>query len=124
MISVGAGNPYGHPAPRTVYLAGQDGARVYRTDQDGTVLISPPDTPDGAIPVRAGRGDGTLPTAAPSPTGTGAGAGHGRSRHGGRHRHRTEQESGEIWLTWLWSGPAGVVAAQPAVFSPRVRPGI
>ena len=115
VISVGAGNPYGHPAPRTVYLAGRDGARVYRTDQDGTVLISPPDARDGAIPVRAERGDGTLPTAPPSPTGTGAGAGdgagHGRFRHGGRRRHRPEQESGAM------------AAPEPAVFSPRVRPG-
>jgi beta-lactamase superfamily II metal-dependent hydrolase len=123
VISVGAGNPYGHPAPRTVYLAGQDGARVYRTDQDGTVLISPPDTQDGAIPVRADRGDGTLPTAAPSPTGTGAGegggAGHGRSRHGGRHRHHTEQESGALWS---WSPSGRPEEERAAAWSPSRRP--
>jgi competence protein ComEC len=118
VISVGAGNPYGHPAPRTVYLAGRDGARVYRTDQDGTVLISPPDGRDGPIPVQAGRGDGTLPTAPPSPTGDGAG--HGRSRHGGGgHRHRTGEPDGAP------PAPAALAAAAGSpVFSPCVRPGI
>jgi competence protein ComEC len=92
VISVGAGNPYGHPAARTVYLAGQDGARVYRTDLDGTVLISAPGGPDGPIPVRAERGDGVLPTQPPSPSGSFAG--HGRSRHGGRHRRPEHEPAG------------------------------
>lgn len=92
VISVGAGNPYGHPAPRTVYLAGQDGARVYRTDRDGTVLISAPAGPDDPIAVRADRGDGVLPTGSPSPDGSFAG--HGRSRHGGRHRHPGHEPDG------------------------------
>jgi competence protein ComEC len=79
VISVGLGNPYGHPNPRTVYLAGADGARVYRTDLDGMVLISASASPGGPIPVQADKGDGTLPTAPPSPTTTA----HRHSRHGG-----------------------------------------
>lgn len=81
VISVGLGNPYGHPNARTVYLAGADGARVYRTDLDGMVLISAPGAADAAIPVEADRGDGTLPTAPPSPTYTS----HSRGRRRGNH---------------------------------------
>ena len=89
-ISVGAGNPYGHPAPRTVYLAGADGARVYRTDLDGTVLIGASDTAGGPIPVQADRGDGVLPTGEPSPNTSHTG------RRGGRHggaRHQGQQRT-------------------------------
>ncbi len=81
VISVGLGNPYGHPAPRTVYLAGADGARVYRTDLDGMVLIDAPAATDAPLSVQADKGDGTLPTAPPSPTYTS----HGH-RRGGHHR--------------------------------------
>jgi competence protein ComEC len=84
VISVGKGNPYGHPAPRTVYLAGSDGARVYRTDLDGMVLVSDPSAPDGPIPVAADRGDGTVPTAPPPSPTRAARSGHG----GGSPRHR------------------------------------
>lgn len=90
-ISVGAGNPYGHPAPRTVYLAGADGARVYRTDQDGTVLIGASDTAGGPIPVQADRGDGSVPTEMPSPTSSGAGGyRHGHGHHSGSHHPHHE----------------------------------
>jgi len=50
LISVGAGNTYGHPAPGTLDLLQAAGSRVFRTDQrgdiavaragDGTVLVS------------------------------------------------------------------------------------
>ena len=85
VISVGLGNPYGHPAPRTVYLAGADGARVYRTDLDGMVLISAPASPGGPIPVEADKGDGTLPTSPPSPTYSSHGHRGGSHRHGYSH---------------------------------------
>jgi len=103
VISVGLGNPYGHPNPRTVYLAGADGARVYRTDLDGMVLISASPSPDGPIPVQADKGDGTLPTAPPSPTSTGYrhsrhgghGGGHsGSGGHGGGYGSDHHQDSG------------------------------
>ena len=93
VISVGLGNPYGHPNPRTVYLAGADGARVYRTDLDGMVLISPSASQSGPIPVRADKGDGTLPTAPPTPTSTA----HRHARHGGHsggHSGDHHQDSG------------------------------
>ena len=40
MISVGAGNSYGHPAPATLELLAQTGAKVLRTDRDGAIAIS------------------------------------------------------------------------------------
>lgn len=40
MISVGAGNTYGHPAPVTLELLAQVGAKVLRTDRDGAIAIS------------------------------------------------------------------------------------
>ena len=39
MISVGADNDYGHPAPETVAALESTGARVLRTDRDGSVAI-------------------------------------------------------------------------------------
>ena len=39
VISVGAHNQYGHPAAEVVALWASVGARVYRTDRDGTVTI-------------------------------------------------------------------------------------
>jgi competence protein ComEC len=40
MISVGAGNTYGHPAPQTVAALTRLGARVVRTDTDGAIAIN------------------------------------------------------------------------------------
>jgi beta-lactamase superfamily II metal-dependent hydrolase len=37
VISVGAGNPFGHPAPSVLRRLSRAGATVYRTDQNGTV---------------------------------------------------------------------------------------
>lgn len=39
VISVGADNPYGHPAPETVRRIEQSGAALYRTDQRGTIFF-------------------------------------------------------------------------------------
>jgi competence protein ComEC len=40
LVSVGARNDYGHPAPSTLAaLASFPGLRVYRTDQDGRITI-------------------------------------------------------------------------------------
>ena len=39
MISVGADNPYGHPAPQTLTWLHQLGMAVYRTDQDGEIAV-------------------------------------------------------------------------------------
>ena len=39
MISVGEGNPYGHPAPSTLAVLAARGIRTLRTDRDGDVVI-------------------------------------------------------------------------------------
>ncbi|HEV7563744.1 MAG TPA: ComEC/Rec2 family competence protein [Solirubrobacterales bacterium] len=39
VISVGAGNSYGHPTPATLATLGGHGVRTLRTDRDGTVTI-------------------------------------------------------------------------------------
>lgn len=40
LISVGADNEYGHPHKETLSLLGEVGARVYRTDQLGTITVT------------------------------------------------------------------------------------
>jgi competence protein ComEC len=45
VISVGARNPYGHPAPETLRRLAEVGARIYRTDRDGAVVLET----DGAV---------------------------------------------------------------------------
>ncbi len=39
VISVGQGNPYGHPAPSTIALLAAAGVPTYRTDRQGTVEV-------------------------------------------------------------------------------------
>ena len=39
VISVGDGNPYGHPAPPTLAALARNGVRALRTDRDGKVVI-------------------------------------------------------------------------------------
>ena len=40
VASAGAGNPYGHPAASTMERLAASGARVLRTDRDGTVVVA------------------------------------------------------------------------------------
>jgi competence protein ComEC len=49
IVSAGAGNPYGHPARSTIDRLAGTGARVLRTDTDGSVQVTI--SPDGAIAV-------------------------------------------------------------------------
>jgi len=49
IVSAGAGNPYGHPARSTIDRLAATGARVLRTDTDGSVAVTI--APDGAIGV-------------------------------------------------------------------------
>ena len=51
LISVGAENSYGHPAPSTVNALEVLGAKTLRTDQDGAVSV------DGALKIRTKRND-------------------------------------------------------------------
>jgi competence protein ComEC len=52
IVSAGAGNPYGHPARSTIERLAATGARVFRTDTDGSVAITI--AADGTIAVAAG----------------------------------------------------------------------
>jgi competence protein ComEC len=49
IVSAGAGNPYGHPARSTIDRLAATGARVLRTDTDGSVAVTI--AADGAIGV-------------------------------------------------------------------------
>ncbi|RLV08690.1 hypothetical protein CTZ27_07930 [Streptomyces griseocarneus] len=40
VVSVGTGNPYGHPSPHTLAELGSQGAAVLRTDRDGPVAVT------------------------------------------------------------------------------------
>lgn len=48
VISVGADNPYGHPAPETISTFSRRGIPIFRTDRDGDVVI---DVSKGSIRV-------------------------------------------------------------------------
>jgi competence protein ComEC len=50
VVSSGAGNPYGHPAKTTLQHLAETGARVLRTDTDGTVEVA---IADGVMTVRS-----------------------------------------------------------------------
>ena len=54
LVSVGAGNPYGHPAARTVAQLQALGAVVLRTDRDGSVAVTG-DTPSELRTTFAGQ---------------------------------------------------------------------
>lgn len=54
LISVGVGNPYGHPSARTVAELRALGAVVLRTDTDGSIAVAG-DSPSGLRPVLAGH---------------------------------------------------------------------
>ncbi|HEV7810891.1 MAG TPA: MBL fold metallo-hydrolase [Candidatus Limnocylindrales bacterium] len=89
VVSAGAGNPYGHPARSTIDRLEGSGARVLRTDTDGSVSIGI--SPTGAISVAASgaRSSSRAPRlaavvqppradVAEPPTGTGRGGQAGR----------------------------------------------
>ncbi|TEB07285.1 ComEC family competence protein [Pelotomaculum schinkii] len=52
VITVGAHNTFGHPAPSTVDLLYQEGVTIYRTDQDGAVIM---ETDGNRIEVKTGK---------------------------------------------------------------------
>jgi competence protein ComEC len=51
LISVGAGNSYGHPAANTVAALKALGAKTLRTDQDGAIAV------DETLKIRTKRND-------------------------------------------------------------------
>ena len=57
VTSVGAGNPFGHPSPTTIGQLVAEGARSYRTDQDGDIAIV---DRNGVLASAARGGSGTV----------------------------------------------------------------
>lgn len=57
IISVGAGNSYGHPCMAVIAGWEEAGARVYRTDRDGSVLVLANE--DGSFVITTERSDAT-----------------------------------------------------------------
>lgn len=53
VISVGAHNTFGHPAQSTLDLLDRAGAKVYRTDQDGAVIVK---TDGNRLEISSGKG--------------------------------------------------------------------
>ncbi len=71
LISVGEGNDYGHPTPSALARLRDVGARVYRTDRDGTVEVTL--RPDGvAVRTGGGRRSALVATGGTGAIGTGA----------------------------------------------------
>jgi competence protein ComEC len=93
VISVGRGNPYGHPAVRALRLAGSGGARVYRTDLDGDVVIGQTSEP-GQVAVRAQHGDGVPGDQAGGSGGPEPGTSPAR-RHGYQRSHARHQTTSD-----------------------------
>jgi competence protein ComEC len=59
VVSVGAGNTYGHPSPETLEAFAERGIPVLRTDRDGGLVV----TTDGRIvEVQVGRERWALPS--------------------------------------------------------------
>ncbi len=67
IVSAGAGNPYGHPAPATIERLGELAGRTYRTDTHGAVEVA---FDGGAIRVRTSGPRSVPPRASPIPTGS------------------------------------------------------
>jgi competence protein ComEC len=47
VIEVGAGNPYGHPAPTTMATLRRNVPHLFRTDRDGEVTVTATAAPSG-----------------------------------------------------------------------------
>lgn len=92
IISVGRGNPYGHPAVRALRLMGSGGARVYRTDLDGDVIIEQSPDP-GQLAIRAQHGDGVPGDQAGGPGDSGPGASPTRRHSSGKSHPRYQPKS-------------------------------
>lgn len=101
IISVGEGNPYGHPVPRTVRLMGSTGARLYRTDQDGAVVVSlPTSTGSGstaAYTVTANHGAGQPPGSPGASGSDSGGSDQGTQPRRSEHRHQKSHSHQQNW---------------------------
>jgi competence protein ComEC len=72
VVSVGAGNRYGHPSPLTLRALGRIGTLVLRTDTDGDAAIVPGDSGPRAVTRGHARGP---PTRGAVPDRSAAGSG-------------------------------------------------
>jgi len=68
VVSAGWGNPYGHPSPATIARLKASGAKVFRTDLDGSIDIS-----TNGTDLVANAGGGRPIPATPPPPATGIG---------------------------------------------------
>jgi beta-lactamase superfamily II metal-dependent hydrolase len=64
VVSAGAGNDYGHPHPAALRRYTEQGATVYRTDVNGTIVVEA--HASGAYSVHVERGEGAQPPPAVS----------------------------------------------------------
>jgi len=71
LISVGAGNTYGHPAPGTLARLRERGIATYRTDHDGIIEVS---LGADALTIRTARGDPRRAAATTRPGAASAGS--------------------------------------------------
>jgi competence protein ComEC len=55
IISVGAGNPYGHPHPQVLHVLAQQQVKIWRTDQHGAITVSSDGTRYQVRPFRPHR---------------------------------------------------------------------
>ncbi len=80
LVSVGAGNDYGHPSARTLSTLARAGAHSFRTDLDGDIAVLGRRAAGGELKVVGRHGAGTVPAS----QGTGAvspGAGAAPASH-------------------------------------------
>jgi competence protein ComEC len=66
IISVGAGNDYGHPAQSTLDRLASAGAKVYRTDKNGTISVSTDGSALDVAPERQGSDSTAVAPATPA----------------------------------------------------------
>ncbi len=98
LIGVGADNTYGHPTQRTLDLLRAAGTTAFRTDRQGTVVVSRDRS--GALRVWTEHPDGASPgptggvRAEPSAAGRRIVAGHDRTRSRPRRRPRRRPRPG------------------------------
>ncbi|MGI8928211.1 MAG: ComEC/Rec2 family competence protein, partial [Candidatus Limnocylindrales bacterium] len=86
VVSAGSGNPYGHPSPQTVARLVESGAKLFRTDLDGSVEIST----NGVDLVANAAGGRPRPTPLPTaPLGAGFCPIPQTGTQAGRRRRRT-----------------------------------
>jgi len=71
VISVGTGNSYGHPTPETLQRLSSAGAKVYRTDLNGNIVVTTDGITYSVSVSRGGQADAATqikPTLQPTPT--------------------------------------------------------